>query len=312
MWAWLGDEAATRARRDDLWRLLGPRPQPIEPPTGRRISRPSNRPFATIERWSLTLNPGAAVPALLLRPPRGTPLRGLVLYNHAHGNRFDLGGDELLVGRPALQSPPYGQLLPPRGWAVLAIDHWGFGARQAPLGERALNKGLLWQGRTLWGWRLHDTLQALAWARTQRDLARVPVATLGLSMGATMALWAAALEPSIAASAGLCASAEYAALLTSGGFDLHAEYFFVPGLLTEFTLAEIAALIAPRPHLSCAGRDDPLTPPDGLATLDASLCEAYAALGAAANWQQHVEPVGHTETAAMRAAVLGWLDRLQP
>ena len=139
--------------------------------------------------------------------------------------------------------------------------------------------------------------------------------TLGLSMGSTMALWAAALDERIAGCIDLCCAAEYDALLQSGGFDGHGEYFFVPGLIQkgegrEFTLAEIAALIAPRPHLSCAGALDPLTPPAGLASLDTRLREAYGALGAAAQWQQFVEPVGHTETPAMRELVLAWLDRL--
>jgi hypothetical protein len=137
------------------------------------------------------------------------------------------------------------------------------------------------------------------------------VVTLGLSMGSTMALWAAALDERIAGCAELCCAAEYDALLDSGGFDLHGEYFFVPGLLREgFTLAEIAALIAPRPHLSCAGRADPLTPPAGLTSLDRALRDAYAAVGAATAWRQVVEDGGHAETPTMRAAVLDWLDAI--
>jgi hypothetical protein len=135
------------------------------------------------------------------------------------------------------------------------------------------------------------------------------VVTLGLSMGSTMALWAAALDERIAGCAELCCAAEYEALLRSGGYEGHAEYFFVPGLARDFTLAEIAALIAPRAHLSCAGRDDPLTPPDGLAALDAGLSESYARLGAATQWEQLVEPGGHAETPAMRERVLSWLER---
>jgi hypothetical protein len=108
----------------------------------------------------------------------------------------------------------------------------------------------------------------------------------------------------------LCCAAEYEALLDSGGFDSHGEYFFVPGLLRDFTLAEIAALIAPRPHLSLAGRADPLTPPAGLASLDRELRKAYAALGVASAWQQIIEDGGHAETPTMRAQVLAWLDRL--
>jgi dienelactone hydrolase len=306
MWPWLGDAAATARRRSDLWHLLGARPWPEGGPHaigGECLERSDN-----VERWRLHLNREQVVPALLLRP-RGRAPRGVVLYCHAHGNRFELGKDELLLGRPALQQPPYGEVLAARGWAALAIDHWGFGERQAP-SERGLVKRLLWQGDTLWGWRLHDTLAALDWLRAQPGFESLPVVTLGLSMGSTMALWAAALDSRIAGCIDLCCAAEYDALLHSGNFDGHGEYFFVPGLLAEFTLAEIAALIAPRPHLSCAGALDPLTPPAGLASLDARLREAYAALGAPASWQQHVDPVGHTETPAMRAQVLAWLDHL--
>lgn len=304
---WLGDEAATRRRREDLWRLLGPRPWREGGIGGECLERRTHEGGALLERWRLRLNREQDVPALLLRPAGGIAPRGVVLYCHAHGHRFEVGKDELLVGRPALQSPPYGPALTARGWAVLAIDHWGFGERQVP-SERALVKRLLWQGCTLWGWRVHDTLAALDWLRVQPGLAALPVVTLGLSMGATMALWSAALEPSIAGCIDLCATAEYDALLASGGFDLHGEYFFVPGLLREFTLAEIAALIAPRPHLSFAGRTDPLTPPAGLDTLDKALQAAYGSLGAPAAWHHEVSDGGHAETAAMRAAVLTALD----
>ena len=305
MWPWLGDAPGTAQRREDLWRLLGPRPWRENGVAGERLAD-SAQGNATIEHWRLHLNAEQAVPALLLRP-RGAAPRGVVLYCHAHGNRFETGKDELLVGRPALQSPAYGEALTARGWAVLAIDHWGFGERREP-SERALVKRSLWQGATLWGWRVHDTLAALDWLRAQPGFESLPVVTLGLSMGSTMALWSAALDTRIAGCVELCCAAEYDALLASGGFDLHGEYFFVPGLLNDFTLAEIAALIAPRPHLSLAGRADPLTPPAGLASLSATLGAAYQRLGAGEQWQQVVEDGGHAETPTMRQQVLSWLD----
>jgi dienelactone hydrolase len=304
-WPWLGDAAATAQRRNDLWQLLGPRPWRVGGVAGERLAR-EERGHAVVERWRLHLNTEQDVPALLLRPREAAP-HGVVLYCHAHGHRFDTGKDELLVRRPALQSPPYGDALTERGWAVLAIDHWGFGERQHP-SESALVKRLLWQGATLWGWRVHDTLAALDWLRAQAGFETLPVVTLGLSMGSQMALWSAALDERIAGCIDLCCAAEYGALLASGGFDLHGEYFFVPGLLNHFTLAEIAALIAPRPHLSLAGRADPLTPPAGLASIDRALSETYTSIGAGAAWQQVIEDGGHAETLSMRQRVLAWLD----
>ena len=82
-----------------------------------------------------------------------------MLCAYAHGNNFACGKAELLQGRPALQPPAYGDVLPPLGWAVLAIDHWCFGERAKPSqSERAMVKRLLWQGYTLWGYRVDDPL----------------------------------------------------------------------------------------------------------------------------------------------------------
>jgi pimeloyl-ACP methyl ester carboxylesterase len=263
--------------------------------------------FARIEHWTLSLNSEEPVPALLLHPLHEVP-RAIVLYCHAHGNRFEMGKDELLKGRPALRSPPYGEVLPAMGYTVLAIDHWCFGERAVNT-ERAMVKRLLWQGNTLWGYRVHDTLVALEWLRTQPQFANLPVTTLGLSMGSTMAIWAAALDPSISASIDLCCLSEFDALLASGNFDLHGEYFFVPGLLAEFTAAEISALIAPRRHLSMVGVADPLTPPTGVASVDAAMAETYGALGNANGWSQYRSPDGHVETAEMRDLVMRELRR---
>ena len=225
------------------------------------------------------------------------------------GNNFAIGRSELLGGRPALAQPPYGDCLPQLGLAAVAIDHRGFGDRATP-SERMLNKRLLWEGRTLWGMRIADTLSVYDWLRAQDRFAHLPIVTLGLSMGSTMACWAASLEPGIAACVDLCGLAEFDALVASGADDLHGEYWFVPGLRKHFTAATINALIAPRPHLSCAGRDDPLTPPAGLAAIDAALTRIYAEAGAPNAWRQCVFPCGHAETPAMRAEVLSFLDEV--
>ncbi len=262
-----------------------------------------------METWRLALNSEEPVPAILVRP-LNVPPRGLVLYCHAHGNRFECGKNELLLGRPAIQNPPYGETLAALGFAAIAIDHWCFGERNVGgvKSERAMVKRLLWEGKTLWGYRVHDTLSSLDWARSQPGLAHLPVTALGLSMGSTMAVWAAALDPSIAACVDLCCLAEYDALVESGGFDQHGEYFFISGLRNEFTAAEISALIAPRPHSSLIGRDDPLTPPAGVQSVNRALTAIYDSLGKPANWQQQVFECGHQETPEMRAAVVRFLD----
>lgn len=308
-WPWLGDAAATTARRGDLLRLLGPLPTCEGPPRGEPIATEA-KPHARVERWRLSLNRIEPVPALLLLPLDREP-RGVVLYCHAHGHNFAIGKEELLVGRPALHAPPYGEVLPRLGFAVLAIDHWCFGER-AQRSERALVKQLLWDGHSLWGYRVSDSLAALAWLAAQPRFAGLPTAVLGLSMGSAMAVWTAALQASVDACIDLCGLAEYDSLVNSGAHDLHGEYLFVPGLRREFSAAEIAALIAPRTHLSLVGRDDPLTPAAGVASVDRMLRTCYAEFDRPLAWQQQVFDCGHAEMPAMRTLVLRTLENLLP
>src|SRR5439155_5296405 len=111
------------------------------------------------------------------------------------------------------------------------------------------------------------------------------VATLGLSMGSTMAWWVAALDERVKVTIDLCCLTEFRALLDTRGLDGHGIYYYVPGLLKHFGTAEINALIAPRPHLSLAGNFDRLTPPVGLDRVDAALRAVYAEHGAADAWK---------------------------
>ena len=169
------DRSRLRALLGDLPVRTAPRPGTL------RDSR--KRGDASIEDWRLDLNDALDVPATLVLPLQAP--RAIVLYCHAHGNNFTIGRGELLCGRPALAQPPYGESLPQLGFAAVAIDHRGFGDRATP-GERVLNKRLLWEGRTLWGMRIADTLSVYDWLRAQERFAHLPIVTLGLSMGSTM------------------------------------------------------------------------------------------------------------------------------
>lgn len=292
-----------------LWRLLGDLRLPATPPTGALLGHEARDDFV-LERWQLALDDEERAPAWLVRPHEDTP-RGVVLYHHAHGHRPEIGKDELIAGRPMLLAPPYAVELARRGWAAFAIDHRGFGER-GEVSERMLVKRGLWEGVPLWGRRLADALAASAWLRAQPAFARTPLIALGFSMGGSLAVWSAALDARIDAVVDACCLAEFDALLADGSYDLHAEYYFVPGLLREFRASDISALILPRPHLSIVGRDDPLTPLGGAAGLDAAMRAAATAAGAPNAWRQSVHAAGHQETPAMRAEILAFLDAQSP
>lgn len=259
-----------------------------------------------LERWVLRLQPAdVAVPAIVTRPSSAGRNPG-VLYCHAHGNRYAVGKEELVAGRPALLQP-YASDLARAGFAALCIDLPCFGERDE-FEEGSLAKALLWRGQTLFGQMLAESIAALDWFAARPDIDASRIGALGLSMGATLSWWLAALDRRIVAVAELCCFADLAALVASGAHDLHGHYMTVPGLLREFQTAEIAGLIAPRPHLACVGLADPLTPPVAVDVVDAALRARYRSAGEPGAWTLLRDPSsGHQETPAMRASVLEFL-----
>ena len=177
-------------RRAELWSLLGGAPQ-ARPPrliAGERIASPF--PGTLLNRLVLDLNGVEPAPALFLRP-QSVVRPPLVIYGHAHGNRYELGKSELLAGRPALQPEPYGKALTDAGYAVLAVDSWLFEERRRAEGESAFTKARLLEGDTVWGMMLRDTHAALTFALAELDVDPRRIAIMGLSMGASMAWWSA-------------------------------------------------------------------------------------------------------------------------
>ena len=295
-------------RRQQLYGLLGDLP-PRDRPIRSTVVEVESRPQYVLEKLSLDLNGAEPVPAYFLTPVgAGSGPWPTVLYNHAHGDDYDLGKDEVLRGRPGLQEPPYGEALTAAGYAVLCIDMWSFGDRRGR-SETALFKETLWKGQVLWGMMLYDTLRAVDYLFERPDVDSTRIATMGMSMGSTMAWWAAALEPRIKVCVDLCCLTDFQALIETAGLDGHGIYYFVPGLLRHFTAAEINALIAPRPHLSLEGNYDPLTPPAGLDRIDTVLRQVYADAGAPEAWLLVRYDVGHIETAAMRSEAMRFLAK---
>ena len=295
------------ARRQALYELLGTLPPRDRAVSARPVST-DERDTYVLERLTLDLNGIEDVPAYFVRPTQGDGPWPAVLYNHAHGGDYALGKDELIDGRSHLQAPPYAEVLARRGLCALCIDTWAFGER-AGRTESEIFKEMLWRGRVMWGMMVYDSLKAVDYLVGRPDVDPERIATLGLSMGSTMAWWTGALDTRIKVTIDLCCLTEYESLIATRGLDGHGIYYYVPRLLEHFTTGEINALIAPRAHLALAGNYDRLTPPEGLTRVDRELREAYTRAGAPDAWRLVRYDVGHQETAAMRAEVLAFLDR---
>jgi dienelactone hydrolase len=295
------------ARRAELYGLLGDLPDRQRPIGGTRRSE-QERDGYVLETWDLDLNGIETVPAYLARPRGQTGRAPAILFNHSHGGGYTIGKKEFVEGRSYLQPTPYAKALTDLGYVALCIDHWVFGERSHST-EADTFKAMLWQGQVLWGMMVYDSLRALDWLAARNDVDAQRLGTLGMSMGSTMAWWLGALDERLEVTVDICCLTDFQALLARKALSLHGVYYFVPGLLKHFTTAQINALIAPRAHLGLAGRQDPLTPPEGLDRIERELQEVYARAGHPERWTLLRYDVAHQETAEGRQAILAFLQR---
>jgi dienelactone hydrolase len=296
------DAAGRRAR---LFELLGDLPD-RQRPIGATKRGEEERDGYVLESWVLDLNGLEPVPAYVARPKDLRLPVPAVVFDHSHGGGYDIGKREFVEGRSYMQPLPYAKALADEGYVALCIDHWCFGERSTTT-ELDTFKAMLWQGQVLWGMMVYDSIRALDWLLSRGDVDGLRVATLGMSMGSTMAQWLAALDERVRVTVDICCLTEYHALLADKGLSRHGIYYYVPGLLKEFTASDVNALIAPRAHLGLAGTRDALTPVAGLDIIDRELKAAYAEAGHPERWKLLRYDVAHQETAEGRQEALAFL-----
>lgn len=259
------------------------------------------RPEEGATRLTFATARGEPVRGFLVRPDRSEPCP-VVLVLHAHGGRYGIGAREVLDGRPSLVSP-VGPLMSGLGYAVLCLDMPCFGDRVGTQ-EGAAAKAALWEGRSLAGQMLGESHAALGWALAQ-DWCDGRAGVWGLSMGATLGYWLAAVDPRVACLIQLCCFADLRALIATGAHDRHGPYMTVPGLVAMASAGQIAGLVAPRPQFVGWGDADALTPPHATGP---ALADAQAAYGDGPLVEYREAGGGHAETPAMRD---GWLAFLR-
>ena len=299
--------SGSAARRRELYSLLGDLPARKRPIRGSKRGE-EERDGYVLETWDLDLNGIENVPAYLARPRDATGRVPAVLFNHSHGGGYKIGKQEFVDGRSYLQPTPYAKELTDLGCVALSIDHWVFGERSHTT-EADTFKAMLWKGQVLWGMMVYDSIRALDFLIDRPDVDPRRVATLGMSMGSTMAWWLAALDDRVKVTVDINCLTDFQALLARKALSLHGVYYFVPGLLKHFTTAQINALIAPRAHLGLAGLRDDLTPVEGLDAIDRELKQVYAAAGHPERWKLLRYDVAHQETPEGRLEIVAFLKQ---
>jgi hypothetical protein len=298
-----------QTRRKELWGLLGDLPwnhQPAPP----QLVRTEKHNGYTLERLTLDLNGLEPVPAILLIPEKRQKGAPGLLYIHWHGGMYDLGKEQLLAGVDA--QPAYAPVCAEKGIVTLAIDSWCFGERQreanGSTGELDAFKEMLWRGRVLFGMMMFDEFRALDYLASRPEVDPNRLGALGMSMGATKAWWLAALDPRVRLCLDVCCLTDFDELLRMKNLKGHGIYYYVPSLLKHFSSSQINELIVPRPRLSVNGRQDDLTPPQGVEIVRDYLRPLYRQYGKEADCRIELFDCPHVELPEMRQLILEWLD----
>ncbi|HSD27579.1 MAG TPA: alpha/beta fold hydrolase [Vicinamibacteria bacterium] len=233
----------------------------LGPPTVRSVGE-LGRVGYRIERIALGTAPGITVPALVFVPAGGPARKPAVLYVHGAGKAADAsaGGDVEALVRS--------------GQVVVAPDPRGMGeSRPTSAGGsydpawQMLQRALL-VNRTLVGMQVEDLLAAFGVLASRGDVDPGRIAVLGKGHGGILALALAALEPKVekvAVEGTVLSYVEIARARYHEGLTAA----FVPGVLRDFDLSDLAAALAPRPLWIV----DPRTPTGGLVPTDRARAE---------------------------------------
>ncbi|MHB0877507.1 MAG: alpha/beta hydrolase family protein [Anaerolineae bacterium] len=243
-----------------LQRVLGGLPQPME--LDARVTGVERRQGYRIERFWFRSEPDVIVPACLLLPDGDGPF-DVVIYLLANG-KAALDQDRALADIGA-------------GKAVLAFDQRGVGETAYDADTLFLSAFAL--GRPSVAQRAWDTMRAVDYLRRRSDVAQIRLVGAGSLEAAMTALVAAALDRTIA-------NVEIDALpatLRLPYADPAVAPLYLPNLLPVADLADIAALIAPRPLTVGALLGDDLRPLRAAEARQAweQPLAAYSLLGAA-------------------------------
>lgn len=303
--------------RIELRELLGEWP-PVFTPQAKIVSR-QRRDGYLLEKVTFDNGAGATVYGYVLLPERGGGQRPAVLYNHYHGGEYENGKEEVITKPFTLLDFATGETLARQGYVVLAIDAYCFGERrwQGPAGTReegratelSLFKTFLWEGRTLWGMIVRDDLLALNYLLSRPEADPRRVATMGMSMGSTRSWWLAALDERIRTVVSVACLTRYQNLIRRGDLARHSIYYFVPNLLgRKIDMETVIGLIAPRPHLTLTGDQDPGSPVDGVRQINEFQQRLYRLYGKESEFRGIVYPgVPHKYTPEMWSETIAWL-----
>ncbi|PMQ01733.1 MAG: acetylxylan esterase [Dictyoglomus sp. NZ13-RE01] len=206
---------------------------------------------------------------LLIPKNISKPLPAVIaLHGHGYGKDDIVGIWEDGTERHVVDGyqKDFGISLVKKGFVTFAIEQLGFGERREleaiKIGKhksscRKLAFWALLLGKTLLGFRVWDVMRSIDYLGTREEVRRDAIGIMGISGGATTALFSSALDDRIKAVviSGYLNTFKDSILSIS-----HCECNYVPNILKYAEMYDVASLIAPRPFLVEHGTKDDIFP----------------------------------------------------
>lgn len=260
-------------------------------------------PAYSREKFVFESRPGVGVLGYLITPRNARTPSPAVICIPGHGRGVDdiVGIDEQGRDRTARRGYQFDFALQvaDHGLAAVAIEPMAFGCRRDALTRekgpaayacQPVAGSALLLGETMIGWRVFDVVRTLDWIESRPSLDAQRIGCIGISGGATCALFSAALDLRIRAT------------LVSGYLNTfrdcimsmsHCMDNYVPGILNWAEMYDVAGLIAPRRLFSEAGDRDPIFPAAAARESFARVQKVYQVFGAPDAAQQEIFPGVH-------------------
>lgn len=254
-------------------------------------------------RFTFESEIGETVPCYLLIPNTGKEKYPVAITMQGHSTgfhnsigekKYDKDEDYHPRGQFALQAVQ-------NGYAALAIEQRGMGERMAQRQDRRKKnqeidlcrfaaRVAIHMGRTILGERVFDISCAIDQLSRFPALDTEKILITGNSGGGTISYYAAAMDERIRLSVPSCAFCPYPESILD---VLHCDCNYVPGAYCDFDMQDLACLIAPRPLVVVAGKDDPIFPIDGVKRGMETVERIYRTAGAPDACRTVVTPKAH-------------------
>jgi dienelactone hydrolase len=228
--------------------------------------------FGTHTREKIVLDTRAnlsAIAYVLVPKGRTGKMPGVVCFSgHGRGVSDILGmaDDGTMQSRGRPYAKEYALQCVEHGYVTIALEQLALGTRRDDAAKavgpaenscRPAACAAVLMGQTMTGWRVWDAMRAIDYLSTRPEVDAQRIATMGASGGGTTSLFTAAVDTRVKVGV---VSAYFNTFRDSIVSISHCPDNYVPGLLADMEMYDLAGLVAPRRLAVESGRADKIFP----------------------------------------------------